>query len=122
MPADNEPQSSFPSSYFDRVTVRAVVERVEVALHTRTGFSLVRISDGEDPVLCWPEHQLPSEMATVLYTWFGRDDFPGADLQIMADGLRQAVRSADVLGLPTKYQLTRSPRYRMVFEGMDRHR
>ena len=110
---------SIPPFFSDRVTLRTVVERAEVALRTQTGFSLVRLGDGEGPMLCWPEIQRPGEMATVLTTWFGRSDFSDADLQIMADGLRQAVRSADVLGLPTRYQLTRSPRYGMVFAGIE---
>ena len=112
---------TFPSFFFDRVTLRTVVERAEFALRTGTGFSLVRLGDGEGPMLCWPEHQLPGEIVTVLRTWFGRSDLSTADLQDMADGLRRAVRSADVLGLPTRYQLTRSPRCGMVFEGIDRH-
>ena len=112
---------TFPSFFFNRVTLRTVVERAEFALRTGTGFSLVRLGDGEGPVLCWPKHQLPSELATVLHTWFGRSDFPAAELQFLADGLRQAVRSADVLGLPTRYQLTRTPRYGMVLEALDRY-
>jgi hypothetical protein len=112
---------SFPTWLFDRVTLRTVVERMELALQARTGFSLVRLGDGEGPILCWPAHQLPGELATVLSTWFGRSDLPAADLQVMADGLRQAVRSADVLGLPTRYQLTKSPRYEMVLDGIERH-
>jgi hypothetical protein len=111
----------FPAFLFDRVTLRTVVERAEFALRAGTGFSLVRLGDGEGPMLCWPEHQLPGEIAAVLSTWFGRSDLSNAELQEIADGLRQAVRSADVLGLPTRYQLTRSPRYGMVFEGIDRH-
>ena len=111
----------FSPLFFDRVTLRTVVERVELALRTKTGFSLLRLGDGEGPVLCWPEDQRPGQMATVLSTWFGRSDLSKADLQEIADGLRQAVRSADVLGLPTRYQLTRSPRYGMVFEGIERH-
>lgn len=112
---------AFPPFLFDRVTLRIVVERAKFALRTGTGFSLVRIGDGEGPMLCWPESQVPHEMATVLNTWFGRDDLPAGNLQIIADGLRRAVRSADVLGLPTRYQLNRSPRYGMVFEGIYRH-
>jgi hypothetical protein len=112
---------SHPTFLFDRVTLRTVVEAGKLALRNGTGFSLVRLGDGEGPMLCWPEHQLPGEMATVLETWFGRSDFPHDDLQAIADGLRRAVRSADVVGLPTPYQLTRSPRYGMVFEGIDRN-
>lgn len=111
----------FRSPYFDRVTVRAVVESAERALRARTGFSLIRLGDGEGPVLCWPESQQPGEMSTVLYTWFGCRDLPDADLQEIADRLRQAVRTADVLGLPTRYQLGKSPRYGMVLEALDRH-
>lgn len=112
---------SFPSYLFDRATLKSVVSRVESALRTGTGFSLVRLGDGEGPVLCWPESQLPGEMATVLSVWFGRSDLPAGDLQIVADGLRQSVRSADILGLPTRYQLAKSRRYGMVLEGIDRH-
>lgn len=73
-------------------------------------------------MLCWPESELPGELANVLHLGWGRRDLPSGDLQVIADGLRQAVRSADVLGLPTRYQLTRTARYGMVFEGAERHR
>jgi GT-D fold-like domain len=112
---------SIPACLFDRVTLRTVVERAESALRTRTGFSLIRLGDGEGPMLCWPDRQLPGEMATVLHTWLGRNELPAEDLRVMAEGLRQAVRSADVLGLPTPYQLTRSPRYGMVLDGIRCH-
>ena len=112
---------SVPSHFFDRVTLRIVVEQAASALRAGKGFSLVRLGDGEGPILCWPEHQVPSELTTVLHIWFGRSDLSDGDLQEIADGLRRATRSADVLGLPTRYQLTRSPRYGMVYEGIDRH-
>jgi hypothetical protein len=110
------------ADFFDRVTLRKVVDAVASALHAKTGFSLLRLGDGEGPILCWPDYQLPEQLPTVLSTWFGPIDLPDAELSCLADGLRQAVRSADVLGLPTRFQLTRSPRYGMVFEGIGRHR
>jgi hypothetical protein len=109
-----------PSRFFDRATLKAVVEAVAEALRTKTGFSLVRLGDGEGPILCWPDYQLPGEIPTVLNTWFGPNDLPEAEISTIADGLRHAVRSADVLGLPTKFQITVHRRYEMVFEGLNR--
>ena len=108
-----------PAYFFERATLRAFVEHADAAVSARRGFSLVRLGDGEGPMLNWPARPLPGELTTVLRTWFGRDDFSSSDLQYIADGLRRSVRSADVLGLPTRYQLGRTPRYGMVFEGID---
>jgi hypothetical protein len=110
-----------PHHFFDRIGVRDLTELAAHAMREGRAFSLVRLGDGEGPMLCWPGYQVPGEMRTVLNAWFGRSDLPDRALDIMADGLRQAVRSADVLGLPTRFQLTRNPRYEIVFEGISRY-
>jgi hypothetical protein len=101
------------------VDFKSVVEAVANAIETAKPFSLVRLGDGEGPVLCWPQHQAPTEMSAVLTTWFGRGSLADPDMSDIAEGLRRAVRSADVVGLPTRFQLTRSPRYGMVFTGFE---
>jgi hypothetical protein len=110
-----------PSYFFDRAPLKVIVERAASALRARIGFSLVRLGDGEGPMICWPDFQSPDEMAVTLRTWFGRSDFADSDLAMIANGLRQATRSADILGLPTRYQLTRTPRYGMVLQGIDHY-
>jgi hypothetical protein len=57
-------------------------------------------------------------IANVSNIWFGRSDLPKRDLDTMADGLRRAVRSADVLGVPTRSRLSRFPVCRMVFDDI----
>ena len=110
-----------PQHFFDRIGVRDVSERVAFAMREGTAFSLVRLGDGEGRMLCWPGYQAPNEIANVSNTWFGRSDLPKRDLDMMADGLRRAVRSADVLGVPTRSRLSRFPVLRMVFDGIDRY-
>jgi len=110
-----------PQHFFDRRGVRDVTERVAFAMREGTAFSLVRLGYSEGPMLCWPGYQVQDEIETASNIWFGRSDFPKPDLDMMADGLRRAVRSADVLGLPTRFRLSRHPVCRMVFDGIDRY-
>jgi hypothetical protein len=112
---------AFKASFFDRAPVKTVAEQALSAMHSGTGFSLIRLGDGEGPILCWPELQLPGQIEAVLQIWFGNAIPNLNDLQVIADGLRRSVRSADVLGLPTHYQMTRSERYGMVLQGLERH-
>lgn len=106
---------------FDRAPLKAIVERANIAIRTGTGFSLIRLGDGEGPIMWWPDRQTPDQIPEVLETWFGRHDIAAPDLTAIADGLRQATRTADVLGLPTRYLLTLTPRYGMALNGVDHY-
>jgi hypothetical protein len=111
--------TAIPSHFFNRVNLRTVVELATVALRERQGFSLVRIGDGEGPILSWPQFQRPDLTERIMEVWFGAAKLTASDFERFNEGLRRAVLSADVLGLPTKFQVARAPGYGMVFDGID---
>jgi hypothetical protein len=110
-----------PDLLFKRASLRTVVEHAASALRAKRGFSLLRLGDGEGPILCWPQHKVPDEMARVLKTWFGHSDFPSEDLDEMARQLRRATRNADVLGLPRPAQIAKVLRCRRVFDAIEQY-
>ena len=101
-----------------RVSIETLVDRIANAIRTRAGLSLLRLGDGEGTVLIWREGQNREDIASALNIWFGRTDLSDDELDSIATALRQAVRSADIVGLPTRYQLAGSHRYQMVLEGV----
>jgi hypothetical protein len=109
----------YPPRFFNRSRFRPIVEHIASALRSGTSFSLVRLGDGEGPILCWPDYQWPDSLSESLYTWFGKSDLAESEIDTIATGLRQATRSADVLGISTRYQISKSPRYGMVLQGME---
>jgi hypothetical protein len=106
----------------DRASFELIVGRIADAIHARTGFSLIRLGEGEGPFLDWHPAQSREDISASLNVWFGRSSFDDNELATMAEGLRRAARSADILGLPTSYQLGVTPRYGMVMEGVRKHR
>ncbi len=81
--------------------------------------SLVRLGDGEGRLLGFPEIVDKAELDVSLQIWFGRTDFPTADLAALALELRAATRAADIVGLPRPSQ-AQQPEYRPVFDALDR--
>jgi len=101
-----------------RVSIETLVDRIANAIRTRTGLSLLRLGDGEGPVLVWREGQNREDISSALNFWFGRTDLGDDELDTIATALRQAVRSADIVGLPKRFQLGVSHGYQMVFDGV----
>lgn len=62
--------------------------------------SLIRLGDGEFAVLGYGDMSPWSQTSQALHVWFGRDDFEPLLLEKLATQLRDAVRSATVVGLP----------------------
>jgi hypothetical protein len=112
---------NFSPRFFNRPRFKPIVERIAHAVQTKTPFSMIRLGDGEGPVLCWPDFKSPDDMALVFRRWFGHSDLSPSDLDTIAEGLRAATRSADVLGISTHYQLAKTPRYGMVLQGIEHY-
>ena len=88
-----------------RVTAREVVCQVQGHMTTGEGYSVIRLGDGECRLMGWPDKTSRRELYQSLKYWFGRTDFDREDLDAMANLLRQAIASADVVGVPGKEQL-----------------
>jgi hypothetical protein len=106
---------------FDRSPFKEIVERARSAINAKTGFSLIRLGNGEGVMLCWPDRQLPDDLAHLLRIWFGPIDLQATELAVIADGIRQATRSADVLGISTRFQMSLTPSYGMVLDALDHY-
>ena len=63
--------------------------------------SVIRLGDGEARLMAWPEFtERRAPLFRSLNYWFGPQQFSSGDLTSMAKNLRQAVREADIVGIP----------------------
>ena len=77
--------------------------------------SLIRLGDGEGALAGFPDLAGRAALDRSLGIWFGRTDFSGAALVALGEELREAIRAADVIGLPRVRQQG-SPLYqRLVY-------
>jgi len=87
--------------------------------------SLIRLGDGEGRLLGYPEIvEKTSDNANCLdhslQIWFGHDDFKVNDLKDLSSQLRDAVKNADIVGLPRLKQYQAHLVYRYVSQAITR--
>ena len=87
--------------------------------------SLIRLGDGEGRLLGFPEfvnkQATSNEVSGLdhsLQIWFGRDDFQTEDLLSLSTQLREAVKNADIVGLPRLKQYQAFHVYRYVAQAI----
>jgi len=80
-------------------TVGFVADRAIDCLHSGTGFSLVRIGDGEGRLLAYPDAISRQMMNRHLCFWFGRADFDDTTVLALRAILTQTIDAADVIGV-----------------------
>jgi predicted O-methyltransferase YrrM len=84
-----------------RLSVVDVITRIEQSLRQREPLSVVRVGDGEAMMLAWPyftTNRVP--LFQSLQNTFGHTNFSSGDLDRMADNLRLAIMSSDIVGVP----------------------
>jgi len=87
--------------------------------------SLIRLGDGEGRLLGYPEIvEKTSDNADCLdhslQIWFGKTDFSKSILVDLSLQLREAVKNADVVGLPTSKQCKKASVYYYVLQAVSR--
>jgi hypothetical protein len=123
----------FPDRYFShRQHVLQVLSFVLKKQKLKESASIIRLGDGEGRLLGFPEivkkqQNDPSDKDSKyldysLNIWFGRNDIAEQTLEELSLQLRDAVKHADIIGLPRKRQYHAHGAYRLVFEAMDRYR
>jgi len=80
-------------------TAGFVADRAIDCLHSGTGFSLVRIGDGEGRLLAYPDAISRQMMNRHLCFWFGRADFDDTTVLALRAILTQTIDAADVIGV-----------------------
>lgn len=96
--AENDP-------FGKRLTAFEVFLHIRDCMARRTGCSVVRLGDGEGALLGYPTITSRADVDRSLLIWLGTKDVPEADVLALVDALKDAVRGADVLGLPRRRQL-----------------
>jgi hypothetical protein len=81
-----------------RETAGWVADRAIDSLHSGTGFSLIRLGDGEGRLLAYPERIARQRLDKHLCYWFGRSDFSEAEVCAMQALLAHAIEAADAIG------------------------
>lgn len=108
-----------PALDWPRVGLMPVVRAIEAALAQGSGFSLIRLGDGEGAMLAHAAAHMVDEVAFSLSVWFGAQEVAPIERSVIAARLRDAIRGATVLGLPRRRQLQISMRYHEVFWAVD---
>jgi hypothetical protein len=95
-----------------------LVHAIEAAITAKRSFSVVRLGDGEGALLRWDDPNMREDIVLCLSIWFGQHSPHGNELDEIREGVRRAIRSADILGLPRRLQLNKTPRYRAVLPAV----
>lgn len=105
-----------PWWFGQREPIESVVGMICAAKTERRPLSIIRLGDGEGIAM----HHLPgeSQVASCYSTWFGEQHLSQEELDQIRDRLRVACESADVLGLPSRFQYNLLERYGRVFAAL----
>ena len=96
-----------PDWWFGRRTsIEQLVEQIRVAARSALPLSMVRMGDGEGAFLSKTSRSDPATDG-VLAVWFGdaRSSLRQRDVDVIRSLLRNAAIGADILGLPTRFQV-----------------
>lgn len=91
-----------------------VAKLLTEAIENRRGLSLVRLGDGESSLLFFDGKEPDARLQILSKTWFGEQTINTEDWGRIQSSLVEAVRHADIVGLPRPYQLQKMDMYRVI--------
>lgn len=89
-------------------------KRIETAEPT----SLIRLGDGEGTVLGYPELVSRERLNTFFKIWYGNENLSEEEALLHTQLLKQAIYSADIIGLPRAKQIRKSPNWAVVEDSL----
>jgi hypothetical protein len=115
------------SKYFlNRSTVLDALSCILLSIKNNKPLSLIRLGDGEGRFLGYPEFvsktdggNASASLNNTLNTLFGSTDFTETSLKKLSLELREAVKNADIIGLPRKEQCESNIAYQYVLRAME---
>ena len=102
------------TSFKDRQNAFEVFYFLKKRIKEKTPTSLIRLGDGEGAILGYPKFVERKRINNFFKTWYGRTDFSEEDALLHNMRLKQAIMSADIVGLPRVKQLNKSPNWAVV--------
>lgn len=100
----------FPDPSFLLTDALEVATRIIDAVDSGLPFSLVRLGDGEGNFLPYRDHLKSfsdSDRTSTQRTWWGRDALDDENHETLREDLCDAIRSADIVGIPDLYRVCR---------------
>ncbi|GGW92606.1 GT-D fold domain-containing protein [Alteromonas halophila] len=95
--------------------------KIEAALTNRQPLSVIRLGDREGGMLAYPELLGRSAVDRCYKDWFGHTDISDEASYSIAQQMRDAVRQADVVGVPRTKQTQLHPHYQAVFDAAEHY-
>lgn len=80
------------------ISTYEVASRIKSAIELKVPFSLIRLGDGENSLIGYPEFTQPERLSHVLQRAFGVKSFDEPLMSSLISELRASVRSADIIG------------------------
>lgn len=116
---DVPPNTAGVDPHKARLTAFEVFLHIRDAIECERPFSVVRLGDGEGAVLGYPTITSRADVDGFLRIWLRTTDVSEADVLALVAALKDAVRGADVLGLPRAKQIEQFRLWRAVQQATD---
>ena len=101
-----------------RLTAFEVYLRVAGASARRSSLSAIRLGDGEGALIGYPSYTSRRDVNRFLRIWLRTDQVPTQTLVEFINELRDAIRQADIVGLPRQAQTQLSLRWAAVHKSI----
>ena len=96
-------------------------QKIEEAVANKTPMSLIRLGDGEGALMGYPEITNRNAINRSFKVWFGSKVVSDEEANFIADRIRNAVKNADIVGIPRDKQILRHPYYQAVFDSLQHY-
>ncbi len=104
----------------DRLDAFRVFLAIRRHMRARRPMSVIRLGDGEGAVMGYPEITSRKDVNRSLRIWLRRIDVADPDVLRLGAELREAIRNADILGVPRARQIRSGmPLWRAVTEALE---
>lgn len=113
-----EVTQSIETSFEDRNNAFEVFYFLKKRIEEKTPTSLIRLGDGEGTILGYPDFVERKRVNNFFKTWYGKTDFSEEDTLLHHRLLKQAILTADIVGLPRVKQLNKSPNWAVVEKAL----
>lgn len=106
------------TSFKDRQNAFEVFYFLKKRIEEKTPTSLIRLGDGEGTILGYPDFVERKRVNNFFKTWYGKTDFSEEEALLHHRLLKQAITTADIVGLPRVKQLNKSPNWAVVEKSL----
>ncbi|OJF69427.1 hypothetical protein BK026_11875 [Alteromonas sp. V450] len=83
--------------------------------------AVIRLGDGEGALIGFPDITTSSHCDNFMKIWFGRKDIADETKMWMGEQIRNAIKVADIVGVPREKQIQKHPLYEAVPRALSKY-